>query len=195
MKKYIIFDLDWTLIDSHNNIKEIIFEYFKLNDILNYDNVRYKMDFNKIASLKELLIEIYWINDKDLEKKHKKLYKYLDQKNHESKFIEWTIKKIKQLKNKYKLYLSTWSSTKFATEILKKWWIYEYFEFIQWSDVIQKGEEHLDIFQNHSNDKDFFKYSYSIWDSDKDEYFAKQRNIDFIKIWDKYKSINEIKIL
>ncbi len=195
MKKYIIFDLDWTLIDSHNNIKEIIFEYFRINDIDNYDNVRYKLDFNKIASIKDLLIEIYWNNHNLIEKIHKKLYNYLDQKNHESEFIDWTIEKIIKLSNKYKLYLSTWSSTKFANEILKKWWIYNYFELILGSENIQKSEKHLDIFQNHSNDNNFFENSYSIWDSEKDKYFAELRNIDFIKIWNKYKSISEIKIL
>lgn len=193
MKKYIIFDLDWTLINSHNNIKEIIFEYFKINDLENYDNVRFTMDFNKIASVKDLLVNIYWENHIDIEKNHVNLYKYLDEKNHESEYIKWTIEKIKQLKDNYKFYLSTWSSTKFAKEVLKKWWILKYFELIQWSDVIPKSEEHLDIFLKHSGDINFFELSYSIWDSEKDEYFAKQRNIDFIKIWEINKSIADIK--
>jgi phosphoglycolate phosphatase-like HAD superfamily hydrolase len=96
------------------------------------------------------------------------------------------------LKNKYKLYLSTGSSTKFANEILELWWIKQYFEQIQWSEIIPKSEEHLDIFEKYSEDKDFFKKAISIGDSLRDELFAKKRNIDFIKIWEKYKSISEI---
>jgi len=193
MKKYIIFDLDWTLINSNNNIKEIIFDYFKINDIENYDKVRYTLDFDKISSIKELLEYVYSGNEENIDKKHDEIYKYLDEKNHKSKFIDWTIKKIIELKDRYKLYLSTWSSTKFAEEILEIWWIKKYFEIILWSEKIQKSEEHLDIFMEKSNDPNFFQLSISIWDSPKDEYFAKQRNIDFIKIWEKYKSISDIK--
>jgi len=193
MKKYIIFDLDWTLINSNNNIKEIIFDYFKINDIENYDKVRYTLDFDKISSIKELLEYVYSGNEENIDKKHDEIYKYLDEKNHKSKFIDWTIKKIIELKDRYKLYLSTWSSTKFAEEILEIWWIKKYFEIILWSEKIQKSEEHLDIFMEKSNDPNFFQLSISIWDSPKDEYFAKQRNINFIKIWEKYKSISDIK--
>lgn len=193
MKKYIIFDLDWTLIDSHNNIKDIILKYFKKNDPEVYDKVRYTLDFNKISSIKELLENVYSNTKENTDKKHNEIYKYLDEKNHESKFIEWTIKKIIELKDRYKLYLSTWSSTKFAEEILEIWWIKKYFEMILWSEKIQKSEEHLDIFMENSNDPDFFKLAISIWDSPKDDYFAKQRNIDFIKIWEKYKSVSDIK--
>ena len=99
MKKYIIFDLDWTLINSNNNIKEIIFDYFKINDIENYDKVRYTLDFDKISSIKELLEYVYSGNEENIDKKHDEIYKYLDEKNHKSKFIDWTIKKIIELKD------------------------------------------------------------------------------------------------
>ena len=193
MKKYIIFDLDWTLIDSHNNIKEIIYDYFRLNDNDVFEKVRYNLDFNKVSSLKDLLISVYWSSCENIDEKLEKLYRYLDEKNHESEFISWTIEKIIKLKNNYKLYLSTWSSTKFANEILKKWWIQELFEIIQWSDKIAKSEYHLELFKEHSNDEYFYENAYSIWDSEKDKYFAELKWIDFIKIWEKYKSIEEIK--
>ena len=197
-KKYIIFDLDWTLISSHKNINKLIFEYFKEKDPDYYDKVRYKLDFNKISNIQELLKEVY--QEKNSKIKHKEIYDYLDSHNHKNNFLEWTIEKILELKNNYKLYLSTWSSTKFANEILEKWWVKKYFELIQWSDIIPKSEVHLDIFEEHSWDENFFEKSISIWDSMRDELFAKNRNIDFIKIWDKspsaswsYKNISEIK--
>ncbi len=190
-KKYIIFDLDWTLISSNQNITNLIFQYFKENEPDYYDKVRYSLDFNQISNIQELLIEVYWKNHCNT--KHTDIYNFLDEHNHKNDFIPWTIEKIKQLKSKYKLYLSTGSSTKFANEILELWWVKQYFEIIQWSDIIPKSEVHLDIFEEHSNDKEFFKKSISIWDSMRDELFAKNRKIDFIKIWEEYKSISEIK--
>ncbi len=190
-KKYIIFDLDWTLISSNSNIKEIIFQYFKEHEFEYYDKVKYSLDLNKIANIQELLVKIYGENH--CETKHTKIYDFLDKHNHKNDFIPWTIEKILELKNNYKLYLSTGSSTKFAEKILEKWWVKKYFEKILWSDIIPKSEEHLDIFEEYSWDKDFFKKSISIWDSLRDELFAKNRNIDFIKIWCKLKSISEIK--
>lgn len=193
MKKYIIFDLDGTLINSNGNIKEIIFEYFKEKQPEYYDILRYSTDFKKLSNIKELLKNVYGRFDEEIKIIHDDLYLILNQKNKESKYIEWTIEKIEELKDKYSLFLSTWSSTWFAEEILTKWWIRDYFEIIQWSEIIPKSEVHLDIFKEYSWDDDFFKYALSIWDSMRDEFFAEERKIDFILIWDKYKKISDIK--
>ena len=191
--KYIIFDLDWTLISSNNNIKNIIIQYFKEEQPDFYDKVRYTLDFNKISNIQELLIEVYW--EKHCKTKHTKIYEFLDLHNNKNDFLDWTIQKILDLKENYKLFLSTWSSTKFANKILKQWWVHNHFEKILWSDVIPKSEKHLDIFKEYSWDKYFFKNSISIWDSPRDELFAKNRWIDFIKIWEEYKSIKDIDII
>ena len=193
MKKYIIFDLDGTLINSNNNIREIIFEFFKEKHPEYYDILRYSVDFKQLSSIRDLLKSVYWRFDNEIKVIHKELYKILDKKNKESKFINGTVEKILELKDKYKLYLSTWSSTRFAKDILKEAWIDEYFEIIQWSEEIPKSETHFDIFMEHSWDNEFYKHAISIWDSLKDEIFAGERKIDFILIWDKYNSISEIK--
>lgn len=192
MKKYIIFDLDGTLINSNNNIKEIVFDFFKDRDPEYYDILRYSIDINKVANLKELFQTVYWRFDSEIKEIHDQLYEKLNIENKKSEFINWTIEKINELKDNYKLYLSTWSSTIFAKEILKDWWVDWYFEAIQGSEIIPKSEEHIDMFMKQSWDEDFFKYAISIWDSLKDEFFAEERKVDFILIWDKYKSISEI---
>lgn len=191
MKKYIIFDLDWTLISSHSNIKDIIFQYFKEKQPDYYDKVRYSLDFNKISNIQDLLKKVYW--DINVWERHTEIYRFLDEHNLKNDYIEWTIEKILELKENYSFYLSTWSSTNFAEQILEKWWIRQYFELIIWSNEIPKSEEHLDIFMEHSGDEDFFKLAISIWDSPRDELFAKERNIDFIKIGEEYKWIIDIK--
>ena len=193
MKKYIIFDLDGTLINSNKNIKEIIFEFFREKQPEYYDILRYSTDMWHMSNLRDLFITIYGNFDDEIKKIHDELYQVLDIKNKQSKFIEWTLEKINELQNNYKLFLSTWSSTRFAEEILNEWGVKDYFEMIQWSETIPKSEEHLDIFKNHSWDEDFFKYAIAIWDSLKDEFFAEERKIDFILIWDKYKKISDIK--
>lgn len=190
IKKYLILDLDWTLINSNSNIKDLILLFFKNKEPNYYDKVRYNLDFNKISNIQDLLKIIYWNNYDLLIEKN--IYDFLDKNNQKNSFIEWTLEKILELKDKYTLYLSTWSSTKSAENILQKGWVKQYFEMIQWSDMIPKSEEHLDIFKIHSWDKDFFKKAISIWDSIRDELFATNRNIDFIKIWNKYKSIYDI---
>lgn len=195
MKKYIIFDLDGTLINSNNNIKEIIFDFFREKQPEYYDVLRYSIDFKRLSNLKDLFVRVYWRFDDEIKIIHDSLYEKLNKENSKSQFIEWTIEKIKELWKDYKLYLSTWSSTLFAKEILKWWWVDEYFEVIQWSDVIPKSEEHFDIFKEHSWDNDFYKNAIAVGDSLKDEFFAEERKIDFILIWEKYKSISEIKEL
>jgi phosphoglycolate phosphatase-like HAD superfamily hydrolase len=193
MKKYIIFDLDGTLIKSNNRQKNIIFDFFKENQPEYYDILRYSIDFKKNPNLKEIFVQVYWKFWEKEKKIHDKLYKYLDEENKKSIFIKWTIPKILELKNKYQLYLSTRSSTKLAKEILKKNWIDKYFEVILWGDEIPKWEEHLDFFKENSGDENFFSRAFSIWDWLCDKIFAHSKGVEFIKIWDKYKSISDIK--
>jgi FMN phosphatase YigB (HAD superfamily) len=59
MKKYIIFDLDGTLIKSNNRQKNIIFDFFKENQPEYYDILRYSIDFKKNPNLKEIFVQVY----------------------------------------------------------------------------------------------------------------------------------------
>ncbi len=192
MKKYIIFDLDWTLIHSQKSINNTIIEYIEKNFEEDYiDPTRYFLHNQKWATLKYLFeyLWIYWNENKYHEKKLFNEIKKIENLN----FIDWTIKKIKQLyDNWYILFLSTWNSTDFAENILEKWWIKDLFKKIMWSEIVPKSNEHIEIFKDEVLDKDFFKKSLSIWDWQKEEEIANYYWIEFIKIWIKYKSIEQI---
>jgi len=193
MKKYIILDLDWTLIHSENNIRITIENYFKKNYPDYIDELKYNLNFNKISNLKDL-IDIVLKDNESKKNIISDIYKELDKQKNKTIFIEWAIEKVIELWNNYKLFLSTWSSTIFAKDILEKWNISQYFELIQWSEEIPKSEKHLEIFKDLSGDLGFYNKAISIWDSDMDEYFAKLKGIKFINVWKDNKTIKNINI-
>jgi phosphoglycolate phosphatase-like HAD superfamily hydrolase len=184
MKKYLIFDLDWTIINSTVWIVNEILNFINKIEPDYYDKTRYTINQTFWLSLKE----IFFIVFKD-EKKSKRysleVYNRLDKIRWRLKFFPWIPKKIKELSKKYKLFLTTWSSTDFAKKSLRKWWIKDCFELIYWSDKILKWQEHLDIFADYTWDNNFFEDSIYIWDWDMDRVFAKKSSIDFIYIWNK----------
>ncbi len=192
MKKYIIFDLDWTLIYSDIQINKIILEYIENNLWKDYlDATRYFLNNMKWGTLK-YLFEYLWINNEENKKHSDILFEELKKiKNIE--FIEGTIEKIKELKKDwFILFLSTWNSTDFAKRVLKDANIDILFEKIMWSDIIAKSNEHVEIFKEIVCDDNFYKNCVSIWDWQKEEQIAKENDIDFVHIWDKYKSISQI---
>lgn len=198
MKKYIIFDLDWTLINSTHKVIDIIEDYFLEKYPDYFDAARYYIENSQWQSLQEQLEHIF--NNKDkAEKETKKLYSLLNKLRDKIHFIPWTEDKIKELSKNYKLFLTTWSSTKFAQNTLKDWLIDKYFELIYWSDIILKWREHLEIFKQYTQDKNFFKNSIYLWDWEMDKIFAQESWIDFIRVWHRWtederriKSIKEI---
>jgi FMN phosphatase YigB (HAD superfamily) len=181
--KYLIFDLDWTLINSTHKILDIIEDYFLDNYPELYDTARYYLENSQWQSLQEQLENIF--QDKKLaEKETKKIYALLSSLRDKVQFFPWVLEKIKELHNKwYKLFLTTWSSTDFAKKTLKTGWILKYFEKILWSDEILKWKEHLEIFKEISQDKDFFEKSLYIWDWEMDKIFALESWIDFVRVW------------
>jgi len=183
---YIIFDLDWTLINSTHKILDIIEDYFLDNYPDYYDNARYYFENSFGQSLQKQLQHIF--QDKKLaEQETKKIYKILWDLRNKIKFFPWVKEKIKELYQKwYKLFLTTGSSTDFAIKTLKDWWIYDYFELVIWSDKILKWEEHLELFKQYSQDDDFFKKSIYIWDWNMDKIFAWEKNIKFIRVGNRW---------
>lgn len=186
-KKYLIFDLDWTLIKSNWIWTKNALHYIK------------KIDENYIEKAKYVFHNTWWMNiydqlelifkDKEITKDEvkkywDKIYKRLRSQESKIEFFTWAEDKIKELSKKYKLFLSTWNSTKFAKEILTLWWIKEHFELIYWSDQIKKWSQHLNIFKNYSENENFFEESIYLWDGDMDKVFAKESWIDFIRICD-----------
>lgn len=192
MKKYIIFDLDGTLISSQNQIDEIIYDYMINNfwkekaeeDKQFWINYQWTTLFYRFLNL--------WLDEKESRDRAIELLNILNKQINDVDFMDWTIEKIKQLSKDYKLFLSTWSSTTFAEKFLKKWSVDIYFEKIMWSDKIPKSNEHIKIFKEISNDENFCKLAISVWDWQKEEQIAYENDITFIHIWDKYKTISDI---
>ncbi len=193
MKKYLIFDLDWTLINSTHEILDIIEGYIAEKYPEYLETAKYYIKNHLGMSLQEQLVKIL-NNEQEAIKATKEIYSLLNNLRDKLHFIDWVEEKILELSKNYKLFLTTWSSTSFAESALKWWWIYECFELIYWSDQILKWQKHLDIFNEYSLDKDFYKNSIYIWDWEMDKIFATQAWIDFIRIWTKWtKDENRIK--
>lgn len=181
MKKYIIFDLDWTLIESMNDTVKTILTYLKKIPNTDIEKAKYVFKTTAWMPLKKQ-IEIIYEKEKNIDssKVTKDIYKSLIK--HDANFFEWIPEKITELKNNYKLFLTTWNSTEIARKYLIKWWIINYFELIYWSDIILKWMEHLNLFKEYSKDKDFLKNSIYVWDWQSDRLYASQAWIDFIHI-------------
>lgn len=183
MKKYLIFDLDGTLVQSAQQIDKIIYNYIQENlDPELMEHARYLIKNNQGMSIYEW-IEILLECDKQTAKFHwDKIYKEINKVTDEIDFFEWIPEKIQELSKKYTLFLSTWNSDKFAKKILKQWEIYDCFEKIMWSSFIPKSPQHIKNFIEHTNDEDFIDSAVFIWDGQMDEAIAQFYWMDFIHI-------------
>lgn len=194
MKKYLIFDLDGTLIESMGTLIEwIIYVLKKYIWEIDEQKVRYVISNTAGSPIKKQLEMIF--PDKNLELDKLKELIYEEILTHNANFFPWVIEKIKHLKEKYFLFLTTWNSTQVAEKHLKEAWIFELFEIIYGSEQVPKSEEHLEYFKDYSLDEDFYKKAIYIWDGNNDRILAGIKNIDFIHIWndkiDKYE-INSV---
>lgn len=196
-KQYLIFDLDWTLINSMSWLVDLILDNLENHTEMSRDEMRYLFKTSAWTPLEKQMSEIFWC-EKKWKEFWKKVYDEIlkfNQKN-PAQFFEWVPEKIKELSKKYKLFLTTWNHTKFAKEVLEKWWILDCFEKVLWSDEIHKWEQHLKIFKEKVElefwEKNFFEKSVYIWDWDADREFAWIFDIDFIHIWNEWKDEFEI---
>ena len=195
MKKYLIFDLDWTLIKSSNICMNQFLHCVKKVNKECLEKAKYIFTTTPWMNVyDQLKITFDWkhINDSQIKKIWDKIYKRIRNKEDKIWYFEWVPKKIIELSKKYKLFLTTWNSTKFAKDILKKWEIKDCFELIYWSDEIKKWKQHLEIFKNYSENENFYNESVYIWDWDMDKYFATESWIDFIRIWNFEENDNPI---
>ena len=193
-KKYLIFDLDWTLINSQTWFVDLICDFLEKHVEMTKDEMKYLFHSTAWTPLEKQMCEIFWCEKKWKEFSDKIYEKILSHnKKNPAKFFPWIPEKILELSKKYKLFLTTWNHTDFAKEVLKKWWIIQCFEEIYWSDKIHKWREHLKIFQENSCDENFFKKAVYIWDWNSDREFAGIFDIDFIHIWSEKKDKYEIR--
>ena len=182
MKKYLIFDLDWTLIDSHWTNWNRIQDYIDKNLPEYSDNAKYSLkQMYRFSNISKILLQI--MPEKEYEKHIIWIKKVLDKKPLNINFYSWAIDLIKRLSKKYDLYLSTWSPEHILEEVLNHWEILDYFKLTKWSKFIQKWVEHIEIFKDYSEDSEFEKYSILIWDWYMDKFIAEQCWIDFIRVW------------
>lgn len=198
MKKYLIFDLDWTLIESMKETLNIVVTYI-LENFENKDRETIQYYIAQTAwtpLLVQLQETLKWESEVSIKKACNDIYNEIWK--HEWEFFEWVPEKIKELSESYKLFLTTWNSTPVAKKYLIKWWIIDLFEVTLWSDKILKWNDHLEKFKEYSEDENFYENSYYIWDWNSDRDFAKAKNIDFIHIWnegiDKYEIKSVINI-
>jgi len=197
-KEYLIFDLDWTLINNMSGLVDLILDYLEKYTEMTRDEMKYVFKTSAWTPLEKQMCMIFWC-EKKWKEFGKKVYDeiLIYNKKNPAQFFNWVSEKILELSKKYKLFLTTWNHTKFATEVLEKWKILSCFEEILWSDKIFKWEDHLKIFEEKMElenlEKYFFEKSVYIWDWDADREFAKIFDIDFIHIWNEWKDKFEIK--
>ncbi|MDD3646089.1 MAG: HAD-IA family hydrolase [Candidatus Gracilibacteria bacterium] len=192
MKKYLIFDFDGTLICSTNKIIDVIGNYFFKNYPDLEDTARYYLQNSQGMSLLEQMKTVF-DNKITAEKVTKELYILLNTLRNKVSFIPGVQKKIRKLSKKYRLFLTTGSSTRFAKETLKDGSIEDCFELIYGSDEVLKGKDHIDIFKEYTQDENFYKNSLYIGDGDMDKLFAQESGIDFIRVGTRGTS-DEVKI-
>lgn len=184
MKKYIIFDLDWTLIKKH---KVDIYE-FLLKKIKNISEEKFVL-----ANI--IIEEDYWIRAKkllekiDLEVKQseiimKEIHQIVDELSDKQELFNDTVEIIEKLSQKYDLFISSVSSDWMVQNFLEKPEIKWKIRAWLWSSKIQKWVKHISRFKEMTNNKKFEKQSIFIWDSETDKILAQKSGIDFIEVSD-----------
>lgn len=191
-KEYLIFDFDWTLVESMWDTVKIIKEFLSDIEWTDIELVDYIFKTTPWMALQKQ-IEIIYKNNNTINHKNITLEIYEKLLKYDADFFDWVIDIIKELSKEYKLFLTTWNSTKVAEKHLVKWWIKDCFELIYWSDNILKWKDHLEIFKDYSCDEYFYQKSYYIWDGNSDRLFANEAWIDFIHIWNEWIDKYEIK--
>ncbi|PZM84790.1 hypothetical protein DLH72_02870 [Candidatus Gracilibacteria bacterium] len=204
MKKYIIFDLDGTLIKSQKKLTNIIVNHLFENFGIEKEKLEYFFNSTRGTGLSSQIQMLLDLPEDKSKKIANDIYKKINQ-TEKGDFFDQVPEKIKQLSKKYKLFLSTGNSTIFAEENLRKGEIYNCFEYILGSEKISKSDEHIKIFKDYIGDDDFEKYAIFVGDGEKDREIAIYCGIDFIHIdenlenrfFDKYeiKSVSDIDII
>lgn len=186
MKKYIIFDMDGTLIESEST--NFVLEYKHLKTYLpdlEYDYFKYFNIQTAGAPLDEIVRILFknTLADDAVNKITNELYDILIKNMANNLFFDWVIDMIQDLQKDYTLFLSTGNSDEFAQKKMAQWGIHICFDHILGSSIVGKSSEHIKIFKERSWDPDFEKNAIYIGDGNTDRDIARANNITFIKIW------------
>ena len=184
MKKYIVFDLDGTLINSKKKNEEKVISIIKDIQPEKVNQAQYILSTTAWMPLIKQLELIFkdTLQDINLEELTKKIYDEIFSLEKEVSFFPWVIEKIKELNWKYKLFVTTGNSTRFAKKELENVGIHKYFELILWSDEFLKWPEHIDIFKQKVDDENFCEHAIYIWDGERDREIAIAHSIPFVHI-------------
>ena len=187
-KKYIIFDFDWTIIDTVQLMYSIIIkEVKKIDKSLNNNYILLKLNRYNWKWIKDVLkIIIPNISSENILKIEKNIKEKSIKHINKNIFKKWILNLIKNISKNYQLFLTSWNYQNYINSILELWEIKQYFKIILWSDKITKSEKHLEYFKEKIWDKNFYKNSVYIWDWKIDEVNAKSKWIDFIYFENKY---------
>jgi len=193
-KRYLIFDLDGTLIRSMNDSLKIVFDYLKNVPDTDLDYAKYVFTQTMGKPLKKQLEIIYPNKSEDeINKLTQALYEELAKLK--SDFYPGAPKMINRLSEKYDLFLTTWNSTQTAKNYLRKWGILDKFSVVLGSDSLLKWPEHMEYFKNFSQDENFFERAVYVWDGNSDREIAKMYGVTFVHIWNDGKDKYEIPVV
>lgn len=202
MKKYIIFDMDGTLIESSSTNLPLMYKHLKkyIPD-LEYDYfVYYNIQTTGTATREQ--IRVLWKNtlsESAVNKIADEIYAMIIEKRDKHPFFDGVVEMIKSLHQDYTLFLSTGNSDEYAQKKMADAWINVCFNKILGSSIVFKGPDHIKMFKDTTADQDFEKYAVYLGDGNTDREIAQSHNIDFIKIWksgiDTYEVDNTIEAL
>lgn len=181
MIKYLVFDLDGTLIRSQGRVSSLIAEFLEKKFGLDQEATRYYFHSMRGKALLPQLIEYVQISEQEAQILSEELYALIRQ-SPQGEFFPGVIEVIKQLSQNFRLFLSTGNSEAFALGNLEAWGILHCFDAVKGSDVLQKGVEHIHYFIQETGDADFAKYAVWIWDGEYDAQIAHEANMPFIHI-------------